>query len=98
MPKLTRYTLGTRSLSLSFELIEFLVLALKKSGQSRLLILHKMDCKLQVLKITLRLLHQTQALSDRHYAQASEQLVTIGRELGGFILAQETKTKEKSET
>ncbi|MEK9151582.1 MAG: four helix bundle protein [Patescibacteria group bacterium] len=97
MPKLSRYTLGTKSLTLTFGLIELLVLALKKSGNSRLLILHKMDCQLQVLKITIRLLARTRAISDRRYAHFSEKLSEIGQELGGFIRAQEAKEARKPE-
>jgi hypothetical protein len=95
MPKLSRYTLGAKSLTLTFGLIELLVLALKKSGKSRLLILHKMDCQLQILKITLRLLMRTQAIDDRRYAYFSEKVSEIGRELGGFIRAQETEEEKK---
>ncbi len=85
MPKLTRYTLGTELLDQNYSIIRLIILALKKSGKSRLLILEKADVELEVLRITLRLISQTRGISERRYIFLSEKLISIGKQLGGFI-------------
>lgn len=76
-------------------MIEFLLLALKKSEKSRCLLLEKMDCELASIKIAVRILVKTKSISDRRYAFLSEKLIGIGKQLGGFIKAEKEQQKEK---
>lgn len=84
-PKISRYTLGTRAVDITLQLIQLTMLALYKSGKSRLLILHKIDAELSYLRILLEILWQMRALSDRRYAYIMTLVVPIGQQLGGWI-------------
>ena len=85
MSKLTRYTIGTSLIERNYSLLGLIVLALKKSGKSRLLIFEKADYELTMIRITLRLIHKMKQLNDRRYAFLSEKLINIGKQLGGLI-------------
>ena len=54
-PKMDRYALGLRIENLIQKVLELFVLALNKSGKSKLLILEKADVKLKLLKLLIRL-------------------------------------------
>ncbi len=84
-PKPTRYSLGTRIENTILELIELLYLAQSKQGVSRLLILNKADITLKMLTTHLRLAYKTKSINDAGFASLSEQVIEIGRMIGGWI-------------
>ena len=67
------------------EIIELGYLAQAKRDTSRLLILGKMDVKLRIFFVHLRLAYQTKCLNDAGYAELSKRAVEIGRMIGGWI-------------
>ncbi len=67
------------------DLIELFYLAQSKQGQSRLLILNKADITLKMLTTHLRLAYKTESVTDAGFASLSEQVVEIGRMIGGWI-------------
>ena len=90
-PKIDRYALGLRIENLILEILELFVLALNKSGKSKLLILEKADVKLKLLKLLIRLSNDYKITEDNRYIILSEQIVEIGKILGGWL----KKAKEK---
>ncbi|HQU07539.1 MAG TPA: four helix bundle protein [Candidatus Paceibacterota bacterium] len=80
-----RYTLGVRIETTTLDLIETLYLAQSKQGQSRLLILNKADIMLKMLTTHLRLAYKTKSINDAGFASLSEQVVEIGKMIGGWI-------------
>lgn len=77
------------------EIIEFCYLAQAKREKSRLLILEKMDVKLRIFFVHLRLAHKTRCINDAGYAEISERSVELGRMIGGWI--KQTKTAPERE-
>ena len=84
-PKPTRYSLGTRIENSILELVETLYLAQSKQGTSRLLILNKADITLKMLTMHLRLAYKTKSINDAGFASLSEQVVEIGKMVGGWL-------------
>jgi hypothetical protein len=84
-PKPTRYSLGMRIENTILDLIELFYLAHSKHGTSRLLILNKADITLKMLTTHLRLAYKTKSINDAGFASLSEQVIEIGRMIGGWI-------------
>lgn len=76
------------------EVIELLYLAQSKQGVSRLLILNKTDIKLKMLTTHWRLAYKTKSINDAGFASLSEQVIEIGRMVGGWL--KETKAHTKN--
>ena len=91
-PKTSRHTLGVRIELTIIEIIEYLYLAHSKRGNSRLLILNRVDVQLRVLFMHLRLAHSTRCLNDAGFAEISTMAVEIGKMLGGWM--KQTKAHE----
>lgn len=89
-PKAARYSLGLRMENTALEIVELAYLAQAKRDRSRLLILGKMDVKLRIFFVHLRLAHKTRCVNDAGYAELSEKAIEIGKMLGGWI--KQTKT------
>lgn len=86
-PKPDRYSLGVKIENVVLEIIELLYLAQSKQGASRLLILNKADITLKMLTAHLRLAYKTKSINDAGFAALSEQVVEIGKMVGGWIRA-----------
>lgn len=87
--------MGQKSENLILEILELLFLANSKQKQSRLLILNKINVKLKILKILIRLCYDSRAINQNKYIILQEKILEIGRMLGGWI--KETReTPEKS--
>ncbi len=93
-PKRDRYTLGVQIEQRTLKILELVMLAREKTGASKLLILHKIDVELKLLKLFLRMSFDTWALPENKYIDVSERLLEIGRMLGGWI--NDTKDPHKS--
>lgn len=94
-PKPTRYSLGMRIENTILEVTELLYLAQSKQGASRILILNKADVSLKMFTAHLRLAYKTESLSDSGFALLSEQVVEVGRMIGGWL--KETKAYAKNQ-
>jgi hypothetical protein len=84
-PKKDRYTLGQRSENLTLEILELLFLANSKQKASRLLILNKVDVKLKILKMLIRICFDIKDIDQKKYILLQEHLQEIGKMLGGWI-------------
>lgn len=85
LPKKDRYTLGVRMEQTALEILELALLARTKTGVSQLLILNKIDIKLKILKLFIRLATEMKALPTGTYAELEGRLLEIGRILGGWL-------------
>lgn len=73
------------------DLIELILLAKSKAGQSQLLILNKVDLKLQTIKLMVRIAYEGKAIPTGTYAKDEEQLIEIGCIIGGWLKQIQTK-------
>ncbi|MBI4080608.1 MAG: diversity-generating retroelement protein Avd [Candidatus Levybacteria bacterium] len=84
-PKGKRYTLGQKIDQVSLEIFENIILAGYLPREQKLPVLQKVSIKLDLLKILLRLAFETKCLDNKKYQQLVEQLLEIGKMLGGWI-------------
>jgi hypothetical protein len=90
-PKLKRYTLGQKIDVLTLEILELLFSISYSENKAH--VLKRISCKLDLLKVLLRLAKDNQSLSNNKYLTLQALLQEIGKMLGGWIRAtQKTKT------
>ncbi len=65
------------------------MLAREKTGASKKLILKKADFKITIIKLFCRLAFDLKVLQEKHYIEAEEKLLELGRMLGGWIKHEE---------
>lgn len=85
VPKYARYSIALPILEKLFDLLDLGLLARTKKGKSQLMVLNKIDVGLKSIQIRLRILHETENLNQKSYIVLSEQLIEIGKILGGWI-------------
>jgi hypothetical protein len=95
-PKKDRYTLGVRIENTILEIIELLILATGKHGASQGLILNKADVLLKVLRMMIRIANKVHALPEMGFIEISEQMIEIGKMLGGWIKTTKSSTHHQS--
>lgn len=69
----------------ALEILELALLARTKTGAGQLLILNKVDIKLKMLKLFIRLAAELKAMPTGTYAELEGRLLEIGRLLGGWL-------------
>ncbi len=74
------------------EFVELVLLAKSKTGLSQILLLNKSDIKLQTIKLVVRLSYEAKALPTSAYSKIEEQLLELGRLIGGWL--KQTKTEK----
>ena len=62
-----------------------------------MLILNKIDIKLKILRLFVRVSYNNEILSQSRYISAEEKLLEIGRMLGGWIKKLNTKPANQGE-
>ncbi|OHA90558.1 MAG: hypothetical protein A2832_01015 [Candidatus Zambryskibacteria bacterium RIFCSPHIGHO2_01_FULL_44_22b] len=82
---------------MALEILELSLLAKTKIGTSRMLILNKIDIKLKILRLFVRVSYNNEILSQSRYISAEEKLLEIGRMLGGWIKKLNTKPANQGE-
>lgn len=92
MPKLSRYTIGTKIDALFLETIECIVIAGYAQRDQKLPIIKQASSKMDLLKFFFKLAWEMKALQDKEYLAVSTPLVQGGKMLGGWSkqLQQET--------
>lgn len=99
--KRDRHGIGERMENISFDFLDYLVLASKKKGDSRMNLLEKMDRELVKEKILVRLSHKIKALPEQKYLDLERRIIEMGRQVGGWIKSErkrsETEDKQKEE-
>lgn len=83
-PKTSRYSLGVRIDNLFFEVIESTNTASFCQRTDKLPYVRKAITKLDTLKLILQMAWNLEALDNKKYITLSEQLVEVGRMLGGW--------------
>lgn len=87
-PKNARFTITHRVENLSLEIMEDIVRAMYSAKVEKLLILKQMNCKLEILRVILRLTHHRQYLAHNSFEYAMQQLLEAGKMIGGWIQQQ----------
>lgn len=83
-PKKDRHALGQKCENLALEILELLILA-NSQKQNRILTLNKIDVKLKILRIMVRLCFDTKIINEKKYLEFQKSLLEIGKMLGGWI-------------
>ncbi len=84
MPRMTKYTLGSRIDGLFGDLIENLSAAGYAIKENKISFLNSASVNLDLVKLFLRLAWEIKALDHKKYAAVSEPINDIGRMLGGW--------------
>lgn len=85
MPKMERYTIWQKIMNICVEMIEDLLTVNYLNGTEKLTLLNKISVKVDLLRVFIRLAHETKAINDKRYMALQEVLDEIGRMLGGWI-------------
>ncbi len=88
LPRNHQFTLGNRIINELYELLEGLINA--RYSKQKLPLLESLNNKLDLLRYQTRLLHDFELISFQRYEYISEQLNSIGTELGGWIKQQKS--------
>lgn len=92
MPRVSRYTLGSKIDELFLELLQIILFASYTKGKEKLAAVTKASIKLDAIKFFLQLGWQSKLLQNMGYVKISESLHEVGRMLGGWIKSlQDTK-------
>src|SRR3989338_8732301 len=85
LPRLSRFTIGTRIDTIFLDLIELVLLAGYTTREQKLGIVQKASGKLDSLKFFLKIAWDVRAIDHKKYAALSTPLVEVGRMLGGWL-------------
>ena len=80
-----RYTIGTKIFNELLGILELTLLAITKNGSSRWLILNKIDVRLKLIQLLLRLLFQMQAIYQKKYIHLSGRLIELSKMNGAWL-------------
>lgn len=85
VPKADRHGLWQRVEETSLKIIERLLLAGQRSGETKKAPMEQASVELNLLRILLRLAKDTKVIDLKKYAQIQQSVDEIGRMLGGWI-------------
>jgi hypothetical protein len=85
LPRLSRYTLGTKVDNFFTDILELVFTAKFTKHEEKKIFLETLSRKLDQLKFFVTLLWEAKGLDAKKYGQISEKLNTVGRRLGGWI-------------
>ena len=86
LPRSHKFTLGERITNQLYDLLEGLINA--RYSHQKLPLLESLNNKLDILRYQTRLLHDFELISLKRYQYISEQIKSIGTELGAWIKQQ----------
>jgi len=81
---------------ISFDFLDYLVLASKKKDDARMNLLEKMDRELVKEKILTRLAHKIKALPEKRYIDLEKRILEMGKQIGGWIKYEKKKTENNA--
>jgi len=87
LPRLTRYTLGTKVDELFINILEIALSAQYTRRENKRALLEELSRKMDNLKFFVTLLWEAKGLDANKYAQLSQKLATAGRMLGKWLLS-----------
>ncbi len=85
VPRLTRFTLGSKIDNLFTECLELSLLAGYSAKEAKLPIVQKLSVKFDALKFFLKLLWEIKALDNNKYIALMNPLTEIGNMIGGWM-------------
>ena len=85
IPRLTRFTLGTKVDSYFLDCLELSLLAGYAPRESKSTYIRKLSAKLDCLKFFLKILWELKSLDNKKYITLSGGLVEIGKMVGGWL-------------
>ena len=85
MPKVSRYSLGSKIDELLVDLIQIILFASYAKKNEKLAAITKASVKLDAVKFFLQLAWKSKAMKTAHYTLLSQPLNEIGKMLGGWI-------------
>lgn len=85
VPKVDRYTIWQRTENICLQVIETLLRANQSSGSEKVMLLTKASNKIDLIRVFIRLAHETKAIDQKKYLSLQSHLDEIGRMLGGWI-------------
>lgn len=85
VPKQDRYSVWLRVENTSLDLTEFLFEATALYKSEMLPVLDKASIKLNLLRVLIRLSHETKAIDGKKYTTMQQQIDEVGRMLGGWM-------------
>ena len=85
VPKQDKYTIWQKSESLIIEIIEGIMSATYKQKLEKVSVLEKTSLKLNILRVLIRLMKDTNTIDLKKYTQIEEMIDEIGRMLGGWL-------------
>ncbi|MBU3915144.1 diversity-generating retroelement protein Avd [bacterium] len=83
-PKSVRFTLSSRLVNLSLDMIELIVEAIYSSPGNRHAIINRMNLKLEQLRVLIRIAMDRKYLSFRQYEFIAGEINETGKMLGGW--------------
>lgn len=84
LPRLTRYTLGTKIDALFLEVLEHIIIASYLKRDQKGTIILKASSRLDLLKFFLQLVWEMKVIDTKKYAAVSAPLIEVGKMLGGW--------------
>lgn len=85
LPRLTRFTLGSKIDNLFTDCIELTLMASYAEKENKLGIIKRLSVKFDALKFFIKLLWELKALDNNKYTQISLRLNDIGKMIGGWL-------------
>jgi hypothetical protein len=85
VPKQDKYTIWQKSEALILEIIEGIMSATYKQKLEKVSVLEKVSLKLNILRVLVRLMKDTNAIDMKKYTHMEEAIDEIGRMLGGWL-------------
>jgi len=85
IPKQDKYTIWQKSENLILEILEGILSASYKQKFEKTPILEKTSLKLNVLRVLIRLMKDTNAIDNKKYSLLEDAVDEIGRMLGGWL-------------
>jgi len=85
LPKQVKYTLGQKSENLLLDILDLAVLAYRKPKIEQLPLLERVDAKMEVLRLNIRLIWQLGLYKNKEMIDLQKKLSEIGKMLGGWI-------------
>ncbi len=83
MPKHTRFTISSRIISMSLEVMEYIVEVIYRKQKKPLL--RQINLLLEKLRVFFRICFQRKYISHRQYVYISEQVDFAGKMVGGWL-------------
>ncbi len=91
-PKSQRFVLAKRVQDAALDFQAYLIQARKSTGAARAEALMLADVKLETLRVTLRLCHESKLLSYPQYEHVSKMVVELGKLLGAWRAPKQNAT------